>query len=155
MIHMKKHEAVKQENFYTLSISARASSPVAYRPPFVQIWVINMWPTLLASAGMLSRSNGERPKVDLLIVFKWLHPALAKIVVVPRAPTSAQKSPWPTMTSSRSSISLSIHSSAFEISSAEWLASSDVAPTKLKMLLSREEHWVAKPKHLSRSVFSV
>jgi hypothetical protein len=98
---------------------------------------------------MLTKSDDDRPKVGLLTVLRWLHPALAKAAVVPRAATSAQKSPWPTMTSSRSSISFSIHQSASGISSVEWLASLDVAPIELKISFSQAEHCVAKPKHLS------
>jgi hypothetical protein len=67
--------------------------------------VINLLPTLLALAGILSKSNAKRPKVGLLTIFRWLHPALAKTTAVPQATTSAQKSSWSTITSSRSSIS--------------------------------------------------
>jgi hypothetical protein len=78
VINTKKHDAPKQKNLHTLSISDRASSLATSWPPFVQIWVINLLPKLLASARMSSKSDAERPKVGLLTVFRWLHPALEK-----------------------------------------------------------------------------
>jgi hypothetical protein len=72
-----------------------------------------------------------------------------KAAIVPREATSAQKSSWPVMTSSRTSTSFSTYSSAPGISSAEKLASSNAAPTELNILFNRVLHWLAKLKHLS------
>jgi hypothetical protein len=104
---------------------------------------------------MLSKSDAERPNVGLLTVFRWLHLALAKTATVPRAATSAQKSPWPTITSSRSSISF------FNPSECPWnifdrmINFLECSPNIIEMSLSRQDHSVAKLKHLSRRVFSV
>jgi hypothetical protein len=43
--------------------SFRASSPASSRPPFAQIWVINMFPMLRALAGISTTSDVERLKV--------------------------------------------------------------------------------------------
>jgi hypothetical protein len=72
-----------------------------------------------------------------------------KAAAVPREATSAQKSPWPVMTSSRTSTSFSTHLSAPVISSTEKLASSDAAPTELNMLSHRVVLQLAKLKHPS------
>jgi hypothetical protein len=66
VMNVKMHE--KQENFHTLLIRARASSPATSQPPLVQIWVINLLPTLLASVRMLSKYDAERPKVGFVRV---------------------------------------------------------------------------------------
>jgi hypothetical protein len=87
------------------------------------------------------------------MIFKWLHPAFAKIEAVPRAATNAQKSLCPSISSSKSSTSFSIHSRALGIFLGECLASSEAALTELKFSHSREEHRVAKPKHESRRFF--
>jgi hypothetical protein len=97
---------------------------------------------------MSIRSAGDRPKFVLLTALAWLHPAFMKATVVPREATSAQKSLWPVMTSSRTSTSSLTHSSAPGISSTERLASLDAAPTELNILFNRAVHWVAKLKHL-------
>jgi hypothetical protein len=132
----------------------RASFPTNSRPPFAQIWVINLLPMLRASAGISTRSDGERLKFGLLTALAWLHPAFMKAAVVPQEATSAQKSSWPVMTSSRTSTSFSTHSSASRISSAERLTSSDATPTELNILFNRAVHWLAKLKHLSLRVLS-
>jgi hypothetical protein len=85
---------------------------------------------------MSIRSGGDRPEFGLLTTLAWLHPAFMKAAVVPREATSAQKSPWPAMTSSRTSTSFSTHSSPPGISSAERLASLDAAPTELNILFN-------------------
>lgn len=94
------------------------------------------------------------PKFGLLTALAWLHPAFLKAAAIPREATSAQKSPWLVMTSSRTSTSFSTHSSAPGISSEERLASSDAAPAELNILFYRVVHWVAKLKHLFLRVFS-
>jgi hypothetical protein len=132
----------------------RASFPASSRPPFAQIWVINLLPMLRALAGISTRSDGERLKFGLLTAVAWLHPAFMKAAAVPREATSAQKSPWLIMTLSRTSTSFSTHSSAPGTSSAERLASSDAAPTELNILFNQAVHWIAKLKHLSLRVLS-
>jgi hypothetical protein len=91
---------------------------------------------LRASAGMSTRSDGDRLKFGLLTALAWLHLAFMKAAVVPRETTSAQKSSLPVMTSSRTSTSFSLYSSALGISSAEGLPYSDAAPTKLNILFN-------------------
>jgi hypothetical protein len=132
----------------------RASFPANSQPPFAQIWVINLLPMLQVLARISTRSDDERLKFGLLTALAWLHSAFMKAVTVPREATSAQKSLWPVMTSSRTSTSFSKHSNAPGISSAERLASSDAAPTELNILFNREVHRVAKLKHLSLRVLS-
>jgi hypothetical protein len=70
-----------------------------------------------------------------------------KAAAIPQEATSAQKSQWPVLTSSRTSTSFSMHSSAPGISSAERLASLDAATTELNILFSQAVHWAAKLKH--------
>jgi hypothetical protein len=107
-----------------------ALSPASSRPPFAQIWVINLFPMLGASTGISTKSDGDRPKFGLLTALTWLHPVFMKATVVPREATSAQKSLWPVMTSSRTSTSFSICSSVLGISSKEGVTYSDAAPTE-------------------------
>jgi hypothetical protein len=95
---------------------------------------------LRALVGMSTRSVGDRLKFDLLTTLAWLHPTFMKVAAVPREATSAQKSPWLVMTSSRTSTSFSMHSSASGISSAKRLASSDVALTELNILFNQAVH---------------
>jgi hypothetical protein len=113
-----------------------------------------VFPMLRASAGTSTRSNDERLKFGLLIVLAWLHSAFMRAAALPQEATSAQKSPWSVMTSSRTSTSFSAHSSAPGISSAEKLASLDVALTELNMLFNRVVHWLAQLKHLSLRALS-
>jgi hypothetical protein len=87
---------------------------------------------------MLIRSVGDILKFGLLTVLAWLHLALMKAAVVPQEATSAQKSLWLVMTSSRTSTCFSMHSSALGISSAERLASSDAALTELNYFLAEQ-----------------
>jgi hypothetical protein len=94
-------------------------SPASSRSPFTQIWVINMLPMLWALAGISFRSDGDMPKFGLLTALTLLHPTFMKAATVPREATSAQKSPCPVMTSSRTSISFSICSRAPRISLVE------------------------------------
>jgi hypothetical protein len=90
-----------------------------------------------------------------LTALAWLHLAFMKAATIPREAISAQKSPWPVMTSSRTSTYFSIHSSTPGISLAERLASSDMAPTELKILFSRAVHWATNLKHLFLRASSV
>jgi hypothetical protein len=108
-----------------------------------------------ASAGISTRSDGERLKFGLLTTLIWLHLALMKAAVVPWEATSAQKSPCPVITLSKTSTSFSTHPRAPGISSAERLTSSDTTPTELKIPLSWAMHWVAELKHLFRRVLIV
>jgi hypothetical protein len=55
---------------YTSLSSALALSPSTSLPPFVQIWVTNLLPTLIASMDILVRSTEEMSQVGLLIDFK-------------------------------------------------------------------------------------
>ena len=107
---------------------------------------------LWALSGISTRSDVERLKFGLLTALAWLHSAFMKAAAVPREATSAQKSPWPVMTSSRTSTSFSTHSSALGTSLAERLASSDAAPFELNILFYRAVHWLAKLKHFSLRV---
>jgi hypothetical protein len=86
---------------------------------------------LQASTGVSTKSDGDRPKFGLLMALTWLHLAFRKAAVVTREATSAQKSPWPVMTSSRTSTSFSICSRALGISSKEGVTSLDAAPIEL------------------------
>jgi hypothetical protein len=56
---------------------------------------------------------------SMFVSLKCLHLAFAKMLAVPRAATSAQKSPCPSITSSNSLISFSMKSRAFGMSSAK------------------------------------
>jgi hypothetical protein len=144
-----ENQGKNKGKIHTMLSSFRASSLANSRPPLAQIWVINLFPMLRALVGTSTRSDDERLKFGLLTALAWLHPAIMKPPAVPREATSAHKSPRPVMTSSRTSTSFLIHSSAPGISLAERLVSSDVAPTELKILLSRAVHWLANSKHLS------
>jgi hypothetical protein len=73
---------------------------------------MKLLPMLLTLAGILTKSDGERLKFGWLIVLTWVHLALTKAAAIPRESTSAQKSSWPTITLSRTSISFSMHPSA-------------------------------------------
>jgi hypothetical protein len=116
---------------------------------------MNLLPMVRALAGISTRLDGERLKFGLLTTLIWLHLALMKAASVPREATSAQKSPCPVITSSKTSTSFSTHPRALGISSAERLTSSDTTPTEFKIPLSWAMHWVAKLKHLFRRVLIV
>jgi hypothetical protein len=130
-----------------------ASSPASSCLPFAQIWVINLFLMLWASAGISTKSDVERLKVGLLTVFAWVHPAFKNATVVPREANRAHKSLCPVITSSRASTSFSICSKALGISLAEGPISSEVAPTELNIHFSRFTQRVAKSVHLFRRSF--
>jgi hypothetical protein len=79
---------------------------------------------------MLSRSDGDKLKLGLLITFPCSQPDFRKATTVPREATRAQKSPCPAITSSRSSISPSICSKALGRSSVEGINFLLLAPTE-------------------------
>jgi hypothetical protein len=58
---------------YTLLSRFQALFPANSRPPFAQIWVINLLPMLRALVGMSTRSDGKRLKFGLLTALAWLH----------------------------------------------------------------------------------
>jgi hypothetical protein len=64
----KKEAEVKIFSYFVKKCSSFV--PAISRPPFVQIWVMILLPTLRASLGILSRSVGEILKVGLLTFFK-------------------------------------------------------------------------------------
>jgi hypothetical protein len=118
--------------------------------PLAQIWVINLFPMLRASARISIIYDVERLKVGLLTTLAWVHPAFINAAVVPREATKAHKSPCSLITSSRASTSFSICSKALGMSSAEGVISSIAAPTELKIPFSRFTHRVVKSAHLFR-----
>jgi hypothetical protein len=70
----------------------RASSPAIFRPPLTQIWVMNLFPILLAKLGISIKSEADKLKFGLFTIFPCVQPAFKNVVAVPREATRAQKS---------------------------------------------------------------
>ncbi len=108
----------------------RASSPAIFRPPLTQIWVMNLFPMLLAKLGISIKSEADKLKFGLFTMFPCVQPAFKKAVAVPREATRAQKSACPPITSSRASTSPSICSNVLGKFSAEGVNFEELAPTE-------------------------
>ena len=108
----------------------RASSPAIFRPPLTQIWVMNLFPILLAKLGISIKSEADKLKFGLFTIFPCVQPAFKKAAAVPREATRAQKSACPPITSSRASASPSIYSNVLGRFSAEGVNFAELAPTE-------------------------
>jgi hypothetical protein len=139
--------------FYTGLRWLRASSPAKFRPPFVQICVINLFPILRARLGISTRSTRDRLKFGLFTIFPCVKPAFIKATAVPREASRAQKSPCPAKISLSASTLLSICSKVLGKSSTEGSNFSELAPTELKTCRSRCTQRLPKFKQTFRSSF--
>jgi hypothetical protein len=137
--------------FHTGLSKFRASSLASSRPPFAQICFINMFPMLRASSRISTKSVGDRLKVGLFTVFACVQPAFKNVAAVPREASKAHKSPCSAITSSRASTSFSIWSKVLDMSSAEGVISSELAPTELKTFFNRCTQLLPNCRHLFRS----
>jgi hypothetical protein len=140
--------------FHTKLSNFRASSPANSCPPLAQICVINLFSMLRASAGILTKYDGDRLKFGLFTILACVHLAFKNAAVVPREANRAQKSPCPVITLSSASTSFSICSKALGLSSAEGAISSELAPTELNIPFNRCTQRVAKSEHLFRRSFN-
>jgi hypothetical protein len=131
----------------------RASSLANSRPPFAQICVINLLPMLWAILGMSTKFDADRLKFGLSKNFACVQPAFKNATAVPREASRAQKSPCPAITSSSASTSPSICSKVLDISSAEGVNFSALAPTELKTFFNHCTQRLPKFRHMSRSSF--
>jgi hypothetical protein len=93
---------------------------------------MNLLPMLQAILGMSTKSDVDKLKFGLFKIFACVQPAFKNVVAVPREASRAQKSPCPAITSSSASTSPSICSKVLEMSFAEGVNFSALAPTKLK-----------------------
>jgi hypothetical protein len=139
--------------FHTGLSKLRASSPAKSRPPFAQIYVINLLLMLCASLGMSTKSIEIRLKVGLLTIFLCVQPAFRNAAAVPREASRAQKSPCPAITSSSASTSPSMCSKVIDMFSDEGVNFSALAPTELKTIFNRCTQRLPKPRHMFRSSF--
>ena len=151
---MIKIKANNRYKFRTDLSRFRASSPANSRPPLAQIWVINLFPILQASPGILTKSDGDRLKFGLFTVLACVHPAFKNAAAVPWEANRAQKSPCPVITSSSVSTSFSMCLKVSDISSVEGAISSELAPTELKIPFNRCTQRVANSEHLFRRSLS-
>jgi hypothetical protein len=131
----------------------RASSPAKFRPPFVQICVINLFPILRDRLGISTRSARDILKFGLFTIFPCVQPAFIKATAVPREASRAQKSPCPAITSLSASTLLSICSKVLGKSSTEGSIFLELAPTELKTCLSRCTQRLPKFKQIFWSSF--
>jgi hypothetical protein len=113
----------------------RASSLAKSRPPFAQIYVINLLPMLRALLGMSTKSDGDRLKFGLFTIFACVQPAFRNAAALPREASRAQKSQCPVITSSSASTLPSMCSKVLDMFSAEGVNFSALAPTELKTFL--------------------
>jgi hypothetical protein len=97
---------------------------------------MNLFPILWASPGILIKSDGDRLKFGLFTVFACVHPAFKNAAAVLQEANRAHKSPCPVITSSNASTSFSLCLKVSDISSAEGVISSELAPTELKTPLT-------------------
>ena len=70
--------------FFTSLRWLRASSPAIFRPPFTQIWVINLFPILWARLRISIKSVGDKLKFGLLTIFPCSQPDFMKATAVPQ-----------------------------------------------------------------------
>jgi hypothetical protein len=88
--HSKKDTNFKGEGksnkhkFFTGLRWLRASSPAIFRPPLTQIWVMNLFPMLLAKLGISNKSEADKLKFGLFTMFPCVQPAFKKAAAVPR-----------------------------------------------------------------------
>jgi hypothetical protein len=123
------------------------------RPPFAQIYVINLLPMLQVLMGMSTKSDGDRLKFGLFTIFACVQPAFRNVAAVPREASKAQKSPCPAITSSSASTSPSMCSKVLDMFSTEGVNFSALAPTELKTFFSRYTQRLPKSRHMFRSSF--
>jgi hypothetical protein len=87
--HSKKGKNFKGEGksnkhkFLTGLRWLRASSPAIFHPPLTQIWVMNLFPMLLAKLGISNKSEADKLKFGLFTIFPCVQPAFKKVAVVP------------------------------------------------------------------------
>jgi hypothetical protein len=131
----------------------RASSLAKSRPPFAQIYVINLLPMLQALLGMSTKSDGDRLKFGLFTIFACVQPAFRNAAALPREASRAQKSQCPAITSSSASTLPSMCSKVLDMFSAEGVNFSALAPTELITFFSRCTQRLPKSRHMFRSSF--
>jgi hypothetical protein len=131
----------------------RASSLANSRPPFAQIYVINLLPMLRALLGMSTKSDGDRLKFGLFTIFDCVQPAFRNAPAVPREVSRAQKSSCPAITSSSACTSPSMCSKVLDMFSAEGVNFSALAPTELKTFFNRYTQRLPKSRHMFQSSF--
>jgi hypothetical protein len=108
IMYTTKHYKVKSNykrasnryKYHTGFSRLRASSQANSRPPFAQIYVMNLLHMLWAILGMLAKSDIDRSKFGLFNFFACVQPTFKNAAAVPRETSRAQKSPCPAISSS-------------------------------------------------------
>jgi hypothetical protein len=100
---------------------------------------------------MSIKSNADKLKFGLFKIFACVQPAFKNAAAVPREASRAQKSPCPAISSSSASTLPSICSKVLDISSAEGVNFSALAPTELKTFFNRCTQRLPKSRPMSRS----